>query len=748
MNKSKLKVINKCLIASILILVIDLCCYGLWKFNIKSTLYLAVIQGVFLIWFGESLIDSNNNTKIAYPHFILSILTVTIIILSIYLFGQGLAITGEKYTNWVIQLKTTGSSSIEYEIGTLNLLHLFIVLCVYHHEIWKMVRKDIYKCLPSLWCIMFGIGVMIYLKEDFNTIQRIGSLSIIALVMIIYLIYKTFIEKKQDTIYDISIKQYVIVFIGCFIGVYFIWNYIPDFQELPGARWLHGVVNSINKKNTPYEKIPYTKRLDSDIPLSEAILFEVSAMEPLYLREVAYSKYLDGIWYMTEANKLEELSIDFSTECLDAEYIQLDALLDEILFLNRQEISIFPEYANIASYETSIVRKKSYQVLQNPINKINYFTVNSLVDIKNQVKDKIYYYQDINNEYFFGESIIEPSNYTITYYDRIPKIGSREYVFLKSINGGKWQTIYNEVLMYRKRYGVYNEKVQKGLSVYTPLIQYQNAKMYFLQIPEAIKSQVAQFTRQLVNIQSSDWDNATAICNFLKNNYVYDLGSKKSEGDRVLNFLFEEKRGICQDFATSMTLMCRSVGIPAKYVTGYYTTEKNKQTGNYIIREKDAHAFVEVYIAGYGWMNFDPTPSRESKENKIDGTLDSSLQNTIKIIGIGSIILIGTLFLWNKNNYFKEKWWLVMFKVTPSHKKLTRLIRHQEEYLSKRGLGRAVGETLSQYAQRLRHSNIDITKSIGFYEAQKYGAIQVTKEEIQQAYQAYKTLKTILKKLK
>lgn len=748
MNKSKLKTINKWPIASILMILVNLACYVLWEFDIKSTLYLSVIQGAFLLWFGEGLIENKKRKRIAYPHFILSILIISIGIISIYLFGQALAVTGEKYTYWVTHLKTTSSSSIEYEIGTLILLHFLIMISVYHHEIWQLIIKDIYRCLPSLWCIPLGIGLMVYTRGDFNALQRIGSLFILALVMTVYLIYKTFIDKEQDIVYDVNPRQYLIVFIGCFLGICFIWSYIPDFQELPGARWLHTVVSSVGKKNTLYEKIPYTTRLDSDVPLSEAILFEVSAMEPLYLREIAYGEYLDGIWRVSETQKIEKSPIGFDANDLNAEYIQLDALLDEISFLNRQEASIFPEYAKMASYETSIIRKKNYQVLQNPINKINYFTVNSFIDIKDQLEGGVYYYQDINNCYFYGEHIIEPSNYIITYYDRIPKMGSREYIFLKSINGADWETIYNEVLKNRKKYGLYNEKIQEALNVYTPLVQYQNAKAYFLQVPEAIKDQLTHFTRQLVSTQNSDWDNVILISDFLKNNYLYDLGNKKSEGDRVLNFLFEEKKGICQDFATSMTLMCRSIGIPAKYVTGYYATEKNKETGNYIIREKDAHAFVEVYIAGYGWMSFDPTPNRSVEENKKKAISDSSLQDSIGIIGIGGIILIGVLFSKSGNNYLQEKWWMILFKITSPERKLEKLISHQEKYLSKRKLNRESGETLSQYVQRLKYYDIDITASVKLYEAQKYGAIQPTESELQEAYESYKRLKVTLKKLK
>lgn len=748
MSKPQLKAVNKWMIAGTLMIVASLGAHVLLRFDIKVVLGITFIEGLLLLGLGERFVEKQEKRTLSYPHFILSILTISVLVVVIYLFGQASYITEEGYSDWFMHLRTTSSKSIEYEMGTLILSYYLIMIGTYHKEIWASIEDDICRCLPSSWCILLGIGLMIYSREESNYVNHTVGLFAGGGLMIVYLAYKTFISKEQGVAYHISPRRYLVGFIGCLLGIGVIGIYLPECQELPGTRWIRMVANSIGAKPNLYQKIPYVTRLNSDIPISDAVLFEVNATEPLYLREIAYSEYLDGVWRVSGAEESYDLYIDFKPRYLNAEYVQLNALLDEIAFQNSQDPSIFPEYARIASYETSIVRKKTYKILQNPINKINYFTVNSFIDIQDEAAKSTYYYQNLNNCYFHSENIIEPTHYKVTYYDRVPKIGSREYVFLRSINGKTWENIYKRVVENRSKYESYNEKLPKILLTYTPLVQYQNAKEYFLQVPEELIKELSDFTKQLTITQKSDWGRVELICNFLKNNYSYHLQNKKVEGDRVLHFLFEEKEGICQDFATSMTLMCRSIGIPAKYVTGYYASEKNKETGNYIIREKDAHAFVEVYIAGYGWMSFDPTPDRYIEEIKEEKTLDLSSQINIKLMMIGGGILILILLFRSKFSCFKEVWWLIIFRFTNKQRQLEKLMIRQEIWLEKAGFPRYSHETLSQYMQRLKQFDIDITISVKLYEKQKYGALQPNKSEIQAAYEAYKTLKSVLKRLK
>jgi hypothetical protein len=78
--------------------------------------------------------------------------------------------------------------------------------------------------------------------------------------------------------------------------------------------------------------------------------------------------------------------------------------------------------------------------------------------------------------------------------------------------------------------------------------------------------------------------------------------------DPLANFLFERKQGHCEYFASSMAVMLRTLQIPARVVNGFRSDEFNDLTGNYVVRAKNAHSWVEAYFPGYGWVTFDPTP--------------------------------------------------------------------------------------------------------------------------------------------
>lgn len=102
---------------------------------------------------------------------------------------------------------------------------------------------------------------------------------------------------------------------------------------------------------------------------------------------------------------------------------------------------------------------------------------------------------------------------------------------------------------------------------------------------------------------------AERIEGYLRANYQYSLTTKPPRPGLtpIEDFLFESKRGYCEHYATSMILMLRAVGIPSRIVTGFIGGEMNAY-GNYlIVRQSDAHSWVEAQIEGK-WQRFDPTP--------------------------------------------------------------------------------------------------------------------------------------------
>jgi hypothetical protein len=96
---------------------------------------------------------------------------------------------------------------------------------------------------------------------------------------------------------------------------------------------------------------------------------------------------------------------------------------------------------------------------------------------------------------------------------------------------------------------------------------------------------------------------------YLKRNYKYTLNLTWTPGSQpVSTFLFDAKSGHCEYFASSMAILLRAAGIPTRLVNGFQMGEYNPVGADYIVRESDAHSWIEVYVPGRGWMEFDPTP--------------------------------------------------------------------------------------------------------------------------------------------
>ncbi len=120
---------------------------------------------------------------------------------------------------------------------------------------------------------------------------------------------------------------------------------------------------------------------------------------------------------------------------------------------------------------------------------------------------------------------------------------------------------------------------------------------------------IGALARRITEHASTDYDKALAVEQYLKANYGYSLQMAITPpADPLVYFFFERKQGHCEYFASAMAVLLRSVGIPARIVNGFRTGEYNDLTGKYIIRGRDAHSWVEVYLPANGWTTFDPTP--------------------------------------------------------------------------------------------------------------------------------------------
>lgn len=141
-------------------------------------------------------------------------------------------------------------------------------------------------------------------------------------------------------------------------------------------------------------------------------------------------------------------------------------------------------------------------------------------------------------------------------------------------------------------------------------------KEEYLSLPP-IPYRVKKLAIDLTKSYNTPLDKVNAVDVYLKNNYPYDLNIPPfpENRDSVDEFLFETRRGYCEHFASAMAVLLREAGIPARIVTGFTNGTYNPFTSYYEIKGTDAHAWVEVYFSGAGWIPFDPTPGYSAMPN-------------------------------------------------------------------------------------------------------------------------------------
>lgn len=135
-------------------------------------------------------------------------------------------------------------------------------------------------------------------------------------------------------------------------------------------------------------------------------------------------------------------------------------------------------------------------------------------------------------------------------------------------------------------------------------------KQNFTDLPKDMGDRVTKLTKEITADCKTPMEQCEAIVKYLKN-YRYTLKPQKISEDKDLvdTFLFETKEGYCSYFATSMAVMVRTLGLPSRYAQGFAISTGITPNSKFEVASSNAHAWVEVYIEGIGWMTFDPTPA-------------------------------------------------------------------------------------------------------------------------------------------
>ncbi|HRI88060.1 MAG TPA: transglutaminase domain-containing protein, partial [Candidatus Hydrogenedentes bacterium] len=185
---------------------------------------------------------------------------------------------------------------------------------------------------------------------------------------------------------------------------------------------------------------------------------------------------------------------------------------------------------------------------------------------------------------------------------------------------------------------------------------FRRSRVLALYTSQRISERSRALARNLTASSQSPYEKALAIERHLRESgeFLYTNSLEElSESDPIDSFLFEQKAGHCELYASSMCMLVRSLGIPARVASGYKVTDFdwNEDDEAYIVRERHAHLWVEVYLNGIGWYSFDPSgilPLDNSLIARIQRALTRYVLNMKvlyyrDIVGFSSGIQLGNL---------------------------------------------------------------------------------------------------------
>lgn len=213
-------------------------------------------------------------------------------------------------------------------------------------------------------------------------------------------------------------------------------------------------------------------------------------------------------------------------------------------------------------------------------------------------------------------------------------------------------------------------------------------KERYLQLPDSVPNRVLSLASSITATQATPFDKALALETYLRKNYTYTLevSLPPSGKDVADHFLFDLGEGYCDYYATSMVVMARAVGLPARLVTGYTSENFDRVKGQYVVKYSQSHSWVEIFFPGYGWIPFEPTSGRPEMERPegdeallVTPTPDLELitlhRQRLQRIRIASSLLgimVGSVFVYNLVSWLEE---FVLIRSKP--RKSMRFIFHR-----------------------------------------------------------------------
>lgn len=688
------------------------------------------------------------------------------------------------YFIWVVVTKPESIEVIPaYSFGTLLMAAYGLTTTVFY---FTNVRFRI--------SVLLLIGIIPFMLQAAKTDSNVTIPFVIFLITFFSLYAERTVKKTVDSKKDFLIKNpWYLLSLGIFIGLVTTLALVfPKPETIPKVAYLNQVLNQTiqnlaqtNQQNIQIQNltnifntmgIKNQSNLDSMTPpLGENVLFEVQAKEPLYFRVQNWDRYADNRWL--KGNRILNEKKDVRET--ENRYYKFNVLIELMQRMRKNGLTlpgisetdtffegeIKPQGVNQAYIHTKGVPMQS---LLNPPGVFDF-------GLRNNSEVYINEY----SECYMADGQIPNINesYTVEYLSQNVPHSNLEFGVLKNINVDLVKSVFNTD-NYIVDYGsdqVTEKEVLVGKLVITPHIkdvieeaneELETAYDYYTNLPHNLPRRIYDLAEEITAGLTNDYEKAEAIMNyFYTSGFEYDLTPPTKPRDMDYNdfFLFESKEGICVHFASAMVILARAVGLPARYVEGFVATEFDPETGYYLIRDKHAHAFPEVYIAGFGWTVFEPTVGSGNSQSRFSIFFEG-LINTFKGIYSAVVAFITAMPLWAKLlfipytifvlvlllwlfNRIKRNIWKNLVLKSDNRASLSLIFARISYLLGKINLDIKKYETPLSYAERvLEETGLNLLDFAVSFNKSEYGGLIPDEQVISSAMDKYNEVRMHVKK--
>jgi len=525
------------------------------------------------------------------------------------------------YFVWFLSPQALVTFSASYIVATFIIINFFISSTVYY---FSAVRYRL-----SITFLITLIPFAFYRKEGVAVPSMIAFILLVLYIVLMIHCRNINTKQNQKMIVDIGYKKSIIYFLLFSSFVTFIIPK-PD-TNFAASVWLSNIVDSEKLSDYMLKRLGIVSTTSSSYTIytspANIHLYTFTSEElPLNLKSQTFSAYdfNNNSWSVINNDKNEKKLSESDAELLDP------SVFYQSVAFAAEKSSEFSKKYGLEEIESQIPYRSDKRISMTYSAAEGKSYLSPVLTYKIKSTDESYVFRAENGMIF--NLLNTGSTYSMVYYSQ----RLSEYKDFQKILGRLNMDNYGEFLDELKE--IISDESEFYPTVEAYIRDYDYSKNYYLNNKKGLTPRISELAEKITSGKKSDYEKALSIENyFISNGFIYDMKYQKTVDYDIEKFLFDDKTGICADYATSMVLLARSAGIPARYAEGVHL--KESPDGIAVVTDADLHAFPELFIAGYGWMGFEPTQAPEA-----NNSFWSKYSLNI-IIAAGSFLLIVLLII-------------------------------------------------------------------------------------------------------